>query len=227
MNEQPTSTWTVLDEAHRALRAAIAGIQNPDWLRPTPCTEWNVAQVLQHAAGDQLGYAAAVTGTGWPTFDPFAPTGHLPSDATSDATSDASAEAASEPGADSADFAALALFAEETMRASAATYSAIPQDAPEVATPLPQGKLPAWLAAGACALDAAVHAWDIARATNQPSPLDNSLSRDLLKVAQELTEPLRAWGAYAAIVPATPSDDDTATLLRYLGRDPHWTAPTA
>ncbi|WP_433210678.1 TIGR03086 family metal-binding protein [Dactylosporangium sp. CS-047395] len=218
MNEQPNITWTVLDESHRALRAAIAGIKESDWLRPTPCTEWNVAQVLQHAAGDQLGYAAAVTGSGWPTFDPFAPTGHLPAETAANEHSEVTSEVS---------FTALAAFAEEAMQSSAATYATIKQDAPEVPTPLPQGKLPAWLAAGACALDAAVHAWDIARATGQPSPLDNALSRDLLKVAQELTEPLRAWGAYAAIVPATSSDDDTATLLRYLGRDPHWTAPTA
>jgi len=27
---------------------------------PTPCTNWTVTQVLQHAAGDQLAWAAAV-----------------------------------------------------------------------------------------------------------------------------------------------------------------------
>ncbi|MEU7867840.1 TIGR03086 family metal-binding protein [Dactylosporangium sp. NPDC049140] len=208
MTEQLTSTWTVLDEAHRALRTVVAGIRPADWTRPTPCAKWNVAQVLQHAAGDQLGYAASITGTGWPAFDPFAPTGHL-----SDHTS-----AAVEPGS------GLAAFTEEAMRASAATWSTIPQDATEVASPLPQGKLPGWLGAGACALDAAVHAWDIALATGQASPLGNALARDLLKVARELVEPLRAWGAYAAVRPADPADDDTAALLRYLGRDPHWTA---
>ncbi|MER7275458.1 TIGR03086 family metal-binding protein [Dactylosporangium sp. NPDC000244] len=203
MNEQLTSTWAVLDEAHLALRTTVAGVRPGDWTRPTPCSQWNVAQVLQHAAGDQLGYAASITGSGWPTFDPFAPTGHL--------------DTAGSP----------ADFADEAMRASVAAWATVAQDATEVATPLPQGKLPGWLGAGACALDAAVHAWDIALATDQPSPLTNALSCDLLKVARELVEPLRAWGAYAAVLPADPSDDDTATLLRYLGRDPRWTAESA
>src|SRR5262245_22115812 len=95
MNEQLTSTWAVLDEAHHALRSAVAGVKDGDWARPTPCAQWNVTQVLQHAAGDQLGYAAAITGTGWPAYDPFAPDGQL---------------AGADPAA----------FVEETMRASAA-----------------------------------------------------------------------------------------------------------
>ncbi|GAA3297476.1 TIGR03086 family protein [Dactylosporangium vinaceum] len=193
-----TNTWPVLDEAHRALRTVIAALKPEDWTRPTPCTQWNVAQVLQHAAGDQLGYAAALTGTGGPTFDPFSPSGHLPETD-------------------------MAAFAEQTLQTAAAAWSTVPADAVEVPTPLPQGNLPGWLAASACALDAAVHAWDIAKATAQPSLLTNDLAADLLKAAQELVEPLRSWGAYAAVIPSTPADDTTATLLRYLGRDPHWT----
>ncbi|WP_433080538.1 TIGR03086 family metal-binding protein [Dactylosporangium sp. CA-052675] len=207
MNERLTSTWAVLDEAHLALRAVVEGVRPGDWTRPTPCARWSVAQVLQHAAGDQLGYAASITGSGGPAFDPFSPAGHLgPVD---------------RPGAGLVDL------ADEAMRASAAAWATVAQDATAVPTPLPQGKLPGRLAAGACALDAAVHAWDIALATDRPSPLGNALSGELLEVARELVEPLRAWGAYAAILPADPSDDDTAILLRYLGRDPHWTAAPA
>jgi hypothetical protein len=46
--------------------------------------------------------------------------------------------------------------------------------APTPFPPVPQ--LPAQLAAAACALDAAVHAWDIAVATGQPSPLTAELA---------------------------------------------------
>ena len=35
--------------------------------------------------------------------------------------------------------------------------------------------------------------------------------------------PLRGF-AYAAALPAQPTNDPAATLLRYLGRDPNWTA---
>jgi hypothetical protein len=80
------------------------------------------------------------------------------------------------------------------------------------------------LAAGACALDAAVHAWDVAVATGQESPLGAELAGELLPVAQNLVEPLRAYGVYAAALPAEPGDDDVASLLRYLGRRPDWSA---
>jgi hypothetical protein len=79
--------------------------------------------------------------------------------------------------------------------------------------------MPAWQAAGACALDAAVHAWDIAVATGQPSPLTTPMARDLLEVAATIVEPLRGF-AYGPSLPAAPGDGDVETLLRYLGRDP-------
>src|SRR5262249_12317802 len=95
-----------------------------------------------------------------------------------------------------------------------------------VPVPLPQGRLPAWLAVGACALDAAVHSWDIAVATGQPSPLDDALATDLLPVAREIVEPLRGFAYAAALGPAADADAATPRaadeLLRYLGRDPAW-----
>ncbi len=50
MNEITRTGWDVLDEARAMLRAAVAGVPADGWQRPTPCTEWNVTQVLQHAA---------------------------------------------------------------------------------------------------------------------------------------------------------------------------------
>jgi hypothetical protein len=70
------------------------------------------------------------------------------------------------------------------------------------------------------ALDAAVHAWDIAIATDRPSPLTDTLSTHLLTAATDLIEPLRQWGAYAPVLNAEPGDTATDTLLRYLGRNP-------
>ena len=86
-------------------------------------------------------------------------------------------------------------------------------------TPLPQGPLQAQIAAGACALDAAVHAWDIAVALGRPGFLPCSLAGQLLPAAQAVVEPLRGF-AYDAALPPEPADDTTAQLLRYLGRNP-------
>jgi uncharacterized protein (TIGR03086 family) len=190
-----SNTWTVLDESHAALRAVLAGLQPSDLHLPTPCERWNVTQVLQHAAGDQLGFAATITGEGWPAYDPFAPSGEL-----------------------DGDFAAFVAYVEETMRASAAAWATIASDATEAPTPLPQGKLAGWIGAGACGLDAAVHAWDVAVATGQPSPLSDALAEQLLPVAREIVEPLRAYGAYAPALDASGADGPAVTLLRYLGR---------
>jgi hypothetical protein len=49
------------------------------------------------------------------------------------------------------------------------------------------------------------------------------MSRPLMTAATEIVEPLRAYGAYAAALEHQPGDDDTAVLLRYLGRRPDWT----
>jgi uncharacterized protein (TIGR03086 family) len=197
MDEQMASTTLdrqLLAGAHQALRATVAGVPSGSWDRPTPCDQWNATQVLQHAAGDQLAYAAALTGGPGPTENPFTPSGHLTA-------------------------VPLAVL-EEALATSARAWSAVAGDEPGLPTPLPQGALPAWLAAGACALDAAVHAWDIAVATGQDSPLTAELAEPLLTVAAQIVEPLRGF-AYAPALDG-PDGDDVAALLRYLGRDPEW-----
>ena len=79
------------------------------------------------------------------------------------------------------------------------------------------------MAAAACALDAAVHAWDIAAALGQPGFLPDELAAQLLP-ARTIIEPLRQEdaGAYAAALAPQPGGGVTAELLRYLGRDPPW-----
>ena len=193
MTENLSSGWDVVDAAHQAMRTTVAGLRGADLERPTPCEQWNVVQVLQHAAGDQLAYASRITGGPGPIENPFEPSGRLDQEAS-------------------------AIF-EPALLAAADAWRTV-NDGEDVATPLPQGSLPAWLGAGACALDAAVHAWDVAAATRAKSPLTNDLARELMTVAQSIVEPLRAYGAYAAALEATDGDDDVARLLRYVGRRP-------
>jgi len=197
MNTMPTTTWDVLDQAHAALRAAVAGVGRDAWDAPTPCEGWTVTQVLQHAAGDQLGFASTITGEPGPTENPFAPSGVLAGSASD--------------------------LLEPALEAAAQAWAGVDPDAPTAPTPLPQPDLTPEVGAGACALDAAVHAWDIAVATGQPSPLDPALARTLLAVAVQIVEPLRPYGAYAPALDPVDGDDDVAALLRYLGRHPAWT----
>jgi uncharacterized protein (TIGR03086 family) len=190
------TTWTVLQRSHVALRTAIGGVPDGGWTAPTPCEAWTVTQVLQHAAGDQQGYAAVLTGDGFPTEDPFAPSGRL----------------AGSP----------ADLLEPALAAAAAAFGAVQPGQPAVAVPLPGGPFPAETAVGACGRDAAVHAWDIAVATGQPSPVDDALAAELLPTARAIVDPLRGF-AYAPALPGDSSDGALDELLRYLGRNPRWT----
>ncbi|MEU5040364.1 TIGR03086 family metal-binding protein [Streptomyces griseorubiginosus] len=194
-----SSGWDVLDASHEALRTAVRSVPDDGWHLPTPCERWTVAQVFQHAVGDQIGFAAALTGEPGPDFNPFEPSGDL---------------AGADPTA----------FLEDALARAAKAWAGVDRDAAEVPTPVPPHSMSPWSGSAACGLDAAVHAWDLAAATGRPSPLPPELARPLLKVAREIVEPLRAYGAYAAAMPVEPADDDTAALLRHLGRDPHWSA---
>jgi uncharacterized protein (TIGR03086 family) len=191
----PGTTWNVMTDSLDLLQAAAAMISDTNTKAPTPCADWTVTQVLQHAAGDQLAWSASLGVGSGPAENPFAPSGLL----------DGSA----------ADLLTPALAAART------AWAGIGHDQPAVPTPLPQGELPAGVAAAACALDAAVHAWDIAAALGQPGFLPDELAAQLLP-ARTIIEPLRQYGAYAAALAPQPGDGVAAELLRYLGRDPQW-----
>ena len=197
MTEILSSGWAVLDEAHRALRDTVAGLSAADLELGTPCDQWNVTQVLQHAAGDQLAYASRITGGPGPVENPFEPSGRLDQD--------------------------VADLIEHALVPTADAWRTVAEDDQDVPTPLPQGNMSARVAVGACALDAAVHAWDVAMATGQRSPLTDSLAGELLPMAQSIVEPLRAYGVYAAAIESEDATDgDAARLLKYLGRQPAW-----
>ena len=186
----------VLTASVELLRHTAAGVAPEHLDAPTPCADWSVAQVLLHAAGDQLGWASVVSGGPLPSYDPFAPPPELPG------------------GVDE-------LIGSAVETATAAWAQVDPAEA-SVPTPIPPfPTLAAELAAGACALDAAIHAWDVAVATGQDSPLTAELATRLTPAARATVEPLRGF-AYAPALPAQAGDDAAAALLRYLGRDPGW-----
>lgn len=192
------NTWTVMTDSLDLLRNAAALVTDANREVPTPCSAWTVTQVLQHATGDQLAWAAAIgVGTG-PSENPFAPSGHLDGD--------------------------IDEFIEPALTASRTAWSGVKPDGDAVPTPLPQGAFPAATAAAACAIDAAVHAWDITVAVGQPSPLSDELAAQLLPAAHAIAEPLRQFGAYGPALPSSPGDGQAAELLRYLGRNPSWAA---
>lgn len=189
----------VLADAQSYLRTVVAGVAEERWGDPTPCTEWTVRQVLNHARLDQLAYAAAITGEkGMPPSDPFQPV-------------------------DAFEGSPLVEL-DDALARTAAAWATVPPDAETAPTPI--FLMPAWLGAGACALDAGVHAWDIAVATGQGLPLPEELAEPLTAVAHRIVEGLREYGVFAPVLPAPPGETGrAAALLRFLGRDPHWSHP--
>ena len=189
-------TFPVLTSSLELLRRVVDSVPEDRFDDLTPCTDWTVAQVVLHAAGDQHAWASTVGQAAPPDYNPFAP-----------------------PRRPDGTIRNLITSAND---AATSAWSRIDPDAQAVATPLPPvPQLTAQLAASACALDAAVHAWDIAVATGQPSPLTAELADQLLPGAHATADSLRGF-AYAPAIPEESGQDSTAALLRYLGRDPEW-----
>jgi uncharacterized protein (TIGR03086 family) len=189
-------TFPVLTTSLSLLRHVATRVPDGQLDNPTPCSNWTVAQVLLHAAGDQHAWASSISASPPPAYNPFDPAKHL------DGTIDDLIEPA--------------------IQAATAAWAGV-GPAGTVPTPLPP--FPAVtpeLAAATCALDAAIHAWDIAVATGQPAPLTAELATQLQPAADATADPLRGF-AYAPALPGQKTDDPAATLLRYLGRNPNWT----
>ncbi|MEU2717377.1 TIGR03086 family metal-binding protein [Streptomyces sp. NPDC007205] len=184
----------LLRQAHACLREVVAAVPEEAWGSPTPCSEWTVRQVLNHARIDQHAYGL-VLAADRPGEDPFQPADALHGDPVAEL--------------------------EKVLDAVADAYAQLPADAGSVPTPL--GPLPLPLAAGAGALDAAVHAWDIAVATGQNRPLAPALAAGLRPAADHLVPQLRAYGVFAPALASDGSRDEAAALLAFLGRDPEWT----
>jgi uncharacterized protein (TIGR03086 family) len=190
-------TFRVLTTSLDLLRQVAIRVPAAQLDNPTPCSDWTAAQVLLHAAGDQHAWASSVGSSPPPAYNPFTPAKQL------DSTIDGLIEPA--------------------IQAATAAWASVDPAAEPVPTPLPPfPTMTPELAAAACALDAAIHAWDIAVATGQPSPLTAELAGQLRPAADATAEPLRGF-AYAPALPGQATDDPAATLLRYLGRNPSWT----
>ena len=190
--------FEVLTTSLSALQQVAAAVGDDALDRPTPCTDWTVAQVLLHAAGDQHAWASFVGAGSFPTYNPFDPPTRPEGTVTE--------------------------LVDAAVAAATAAWDQVDPASGSVPTPLPPvPTLPAEVAAAACALDAAIHAWDVAVATGQPSPLTDELAAALDPAARAVVEPLRGF-AYAAPLATEATDGAAAALLRYLGRDPEWGA---
>jgi uncharacterized protein (TIGR03086 family) len=166
---------------------------------PTPCTEWDLGQLLAHMAGQNRGFAASARGER-SDASIFAP---LPVDDDPAGGHAASAE----------DVAAA--FAEEGVELRELWL-------PEVRD---GGPFPAQTAIGFHLVDCVAHAWDVARAIDVPVSFDDEVLDAALIISLAIPDgPVRlrpgaAFGPGIGIGGQAPTLD---RILGLLGRSPQW-----
>ncbi len=157
----------------------------------TPCTEWNVRDVLNHLISSLYMFSQAAMGA------PF----NL-----------------QEFGVDRVKYDAVVSYAQEAAKLKVALGRAGVLDQE---WKLSFGETPGWLAVDIAIIEFVTHGWDLAKATNSPVELDPELSRVALANAQELISQFgRQEGVFAPEVEPPEDADAHQILAAFLGRDP-------
>ena len=177
---------------HRALdlfEGLVAGVPRDGWDAPSPCAGWTARDVAGHVTGGQHLVRALAAGEPEPDVA-TGPARFVPGDV---------------------------LMSWRTARKECA--AALTPDA--LNRPIPfggLGELPLADYLEAYILEPLVHAWDLARATDQPSRLDPDLVHHAFATAQVVAAPLRAAGHLAAPLPPPRGADEQTRMLAFLGR---------
>lgn len=173
-----------LEDAERM----VASIRPDELSKPTPCTEWNVRQLIDHMIGVNWAFASALSGKP-PTSEA---TGHAQS-------GDDVAEAYS-----------------ASRRAALAAWRS--PGAFERTLTLPFGQLPGAQAIGFNIGDQLVHRWDLAKATGRDRTLDPETCAAVLEQARQTLGPKargpgRSFGPETPCPGDAPLSDQLAAFL--------------
>jgi len=188
-----------LYEAFDRAVASTAGIVEtvrPDQAgAPTPCTEWDVRDLLNHIIGT-LWLSEALLSDHAPRH-PMAPGGL--------------------PGTDLAGPDPAGAYAEAS---AAALTAASAGDSLTRVHPTPLGDMPGPALAGFTTLDLLVHGWDVAKATGQPAAQDGALAGHVLAFAEQAITPGFRAPRIGPAVPVAADAPVTDRLVGFLGRQP-------
>jgi uncharacterized protein (TIGR03086 family) len=177
--------------------AIVSQVQADDLARPTPCSEWTLADLLAHMTVQHRGFAAAARGRGadlatW-QVQPFSRIADY-----AEAAEDVLA-AFAEPGATDGEF-----------------------DLPEFQ---PVSRFPAPMAIGFHLIDYVVHGWDVARSLGLDYHLAPEAGGTALRIALAVPDGDNRLEPGAAFGPALAAGEDAEPLHRILtalGRSPEW-----
>jgi uncharacterized protein (TIGR03086 family) len=193
---------TIIDLDRDAVTVSMGIVERAgrsDLTRPTPCTGWTLADLLDHMTTQHRGFAASARGN-------------------VDDVSVWSVVSSPDPVAAHLDSAA------DVMEA----FAAVDPDAgmfwlPEV---LDGGPFPASMAVAFHLVDYVVHGWDVAVSLGGVADYPGDVLATALEVAQLVPDGAERDEPSAAFAHALPGPDAASTLeqiLRQLGRDPAWT----
>src|SRR5215471_10086336 len=161
----------------------------------TPCTEWDVRDLLNHVIGT-LWLSEALFTDRAPRYPmppgPLAP-GALPGAARPTAYAEACAAALTAAAAD---------------------------DNLTRVHPTPLGDMPGPALAGFTTLDILVHGWDLAKATGQPASLDDAVAAHVLAFAEQAITPDTRAPRIGPALPTAVNAPLTDRLVAFLGRRP-------
>jgi uncharacterized protein (TIGR03086 family) len=195
-------TADIRDLDRRAVAASVEVVSRVtagDLGRPTPCSEWTLADLLAHMTAQHLGFAAAAAGRGAdPDAWQVAPLGGEPVLEYA-AAAEAVITAFAEPGVLERRF-----------------------QLPEI---MPGMAFPAAQAISFHFIDYVVHGWDVARALGVGYELDADLAEAALPVARAVpggASRLRPGAAFRPILDAPADADPLDRILALLGRPPDW-----
>ncbi len=170
---------------------AIVADVRPDHLElTTPCTEWNVRELVNHTVGVMLGIAGGVAGRP-------APEGEAP-----DFTAGEGAKAAFDEAAATS----IAAWSADGVFDGTIDFGA--------------GDMPAEVGIGINTLDTLTHAWDLAEALGRDRTMDPALAEAALAAAQMTVSDEIRPGRFAPAVPIADSAPAHDRLAAFLGRRP-------
>lgn len=172
--------------------ALVEAIRPAQWTLPTPCADWDVRRLVNHLTGEQLWAPHLVAGETIEQVGDRYDGDVLGDDpvATWRRAAPASVAAFAEPGA-----------LERTVHLSYGDESCR-----EYLTQM--------------LTDAAVHGWDIARATGGDERMEPDAASLLLAHWRAREAMVRGSGIFGDAVPVADDADDQAKLLAFLGRHP-------
>jgi uncharacterized protein (TIGR03083 family) len=203
----------LLDRSLAYTRVVLAEVTAADLARPTPCTRWRLADLLDHMADSLDAFTDAATGV-----VPVRPAG-LPLGAPRalgaprDPTASGALAASGASGASDASARVAGL--QQQACALLAAWSASPP-APGPVT-VGDATIGGPLLVATAALEITVHGWDVARARGTDAPVPEDLARRLLEVAHVVVGEADRGRRFAHARPA-PGPSYAERLPAFLGR---------